>query len=69
MRFGAWNVRKLYGTGSHTVVARELARYKLALVGVQKLKWDKRGTEMAEDYTFYGKKSSIRNRFFLLTIE
>jgi len=41
MRFGTWNVRSLYRTGSLTVAARELARYKLDLVGVQKVRWIK----------------------------
>jgi hypothetical protein len=27
MRFGTWKVRSLYGAGSLTAVARELARY------------------------------------------
>ena len=36
--------------------ARELARYKLDLVGVQELRWDKVGTVRAGDYNFfYGK--------------
>ena len=30
-------------SGSLTTVARELARYKLDLVGVQEVRWDKRG--------------------------
>jgi hypothetical protein len=33
MRFGTWNVRSLYREGSLTAVARELAKYKLGLVG------------------------------------
>ena len=32
---GTWNVRSLYRAGSLMTVARELARYKLDLVGVQ----------------------------------
>jgi exonuclease III len=37
-------------------VARELARYKLDLVDVQEVRWDKGGTVRAGDYTFfYGK--------------
>jgi hypothetical protein len=37
-------------------VARELAKYKLDLVGVQKVSWDKEGTVRAGEYTFfYGK--------------
>ena len=37
MRFGTWNVRKLDRSGSLTTAARELARYKLNLVGYRKL--------------------------------
>ena len=39
-----WNVRSLYMAGSLTAVARELARYKLDLVSVQEVRWDKGGT-------------------------
>ena len=41
MRYGTWNVRSLYGAGSLTAAARELARYKLDLVGMQEVRWDK----------------------------
>jgi len=45
MRFGTWNVRSLYGLASLTAAAvRELARYKLDLVGVQEVRWGKAGT-------------------------
>ena len=38
--------------------ARELARYKLDLVGVQETRWEKEGTVKAGDYSFfYGKKN------------
>jgi hypothetical protein len=37
-------------------VARELAKYKLDLVGVQEVRWDKEGTVRAGEYIFfYGK--------------
>jgi hypothetical protein len=52
MRFGTWDVRSLYRSGSLKTVARELGKCKLDLVGVQEVRWDKRGTERAEDYTF-----------------
>ena len=56
MRFGLWNVRNLYMAGSLTTAARELARYRLDLVGVQEVRWDKGGTVRAGDYNFfYGK--------------
>jgi len=38
---GTWNVRSLYRAGSLTAAARELARYKLDLVGMQEFRWDK----------------------------
>lgn len=33
VRFGTWNVRSLYRSGLLKTVSRELARYKLDLVG------------------------------------
>jgi hypothetical protein len=55
MRFGMRNIRGLYKAGSFTAAARELARYKLDLVGVQEVRWDKEGTVRARDYNcFYG---------------
>jgi exonuclease III len=53
MRFGTWNVRSLYRSGSLNTVARELGKYKLELVGVQEVRWDKGSTERAEDYKFF----------------
>jgi exonuclease III len=38
MRFGTWNVRSLYMAGSLKMVARELAKYKLDLLGVQEVR-------------------------------
>jgi exonuclease III len=49
MRFGTWNVRSLYRSGSLTAAARELARYKLDLVGVQEVRWNKGDTVRARD--------------------
>jgi hypothetical protein len=55
MRFGLWNVRSLYRAGSLMTVSRELARYKLDLMGVQEVKWEGGGTEPAGEYTsLYG---------------
>jgi hypothetical protein len=34
-------------------VVRELGKYKLDLVGVQEVRWEKGGTVQAEDYTFF----------------
>jgi hypothetical protein len=39
-------------------VARELGKYKLDLVGVEKVRWEKGGAERAEDCTyFYGQRN------------
>jgi len=47
IKSGTWKVRSLYRPGLVTIVVRDLARYKLDLVGVQKVKWDKGGTVRA----------------------
>jgi exonuclease III len=44
-RFGTWNVRSLYRIGSLKTVARELRKYKLDLMGVQDVRWEKGDTE------------------------
>jgi len=53
---GTWNVRSLYRAGSPTAASRHLSRYKLDVVGVQEVRWDKGGMVRAGDYNlFYGK--------------
>jgi hypothetical protein len=42
MSFGTRNIRSLYRADSLTTTARELARYKLDLMGVQGVIWGKR---------------------------
>jgi hypothetical protein len=48
-----WNVRSLYRAGSLTTAVRELARYKLDLMGVQEVRWSKVGMVRAGDYIFF----------------
>jgi exonuclease III len=56
MRFGTWNIRSFYRSGSRVAVSKELSKYKLDLVGVQEVKLEGSGTELAGEYTFfYGK--------------
>jgi hypothetical protein len=56
MRFGTWNIRRLYRMGSLTTISRELSRYRLDLVGLHEVRWDGGGTAPAREYTiFYGK--------------
>jgi hypothetical protein len=52
MRFGTFNVRSLYKASSLMKVPRQLARYNLDLVGVQKVRWDSAGTEPAGKCAF-----------------
>jgi hypothetical protein len=56
MRFGTWNVRSLYRATSLVTVSKELSKYKLDLVGVQKVRQEGGGNKLAGEYTFfYGK--------------
>jgi len=41
MKIDTWNVRSLYRAGSLKAAANELVRYKLDVVGVQEVRWDK----------------------------
>jgi hypothetical protein len=52
MRFGTWNVRSLYRAGLLMTLAKGLSKYKVDLVGVEEVKWDRGGTEPAGEYTF-----------------
>jgi hypothetical protein len=52
-RFGTWKARSLQRTGTLETVVRELGKYKLDLVGLQEVRWEKSGTEQAEDYIFF----------------
>jgi hypothetical protein len=52
MRFGTLKVRSLHRTGALKTVAREYGKHKFDLVAVQ-VRWEKSGTEWAEDYTFF----------------
>jgi exonuclease III len=55
MRSATWNVRGLYRAGSFMVAVREMARYKLDLVGVQEVRWDTEDSARADYNFFYGK--------------
>jgi len=52
-RFRTRNIRNLYQAGSLRTGASELAKYNLALVAVQEVRWDKCGCQAADDYTFF----------------
>jgi hypothetical protein len=51
--FGTWNVRSMYRTGLLSAVAEEISKYKLDLLGVQEVRWNRGGTEPADEYTFF----------------
>jgi hypothetical protein len=56
--FGRWNVRSLYRSGSLTAAARELARYKLDLVGRQQVRLGRGGIVRTQDYIFCNRKGN-----------
>jgi hypothetical protein len=50
VRFGKCNVMSFYRAGSLMTVSRELARYKLHLVGMQEARWEGGGIEPAGEW-------------------
>ena len=63
MKLGTWNVRSLYRAGSLKAAARELGRYKLDVVGVQDVRWDKGDTVREWDYDFFYGKGNDSHQF------
>jgi hypothetical protein len=63
----------MYRADSLTAAVRELARYKLYLVGVQEVRWEKGGTARAGNYIFCLWKRKGNNQlgtdFFLYDTE
>jgi len=59
MRFGTWDVRSLYRTGSLTPAASELARYKLDIVRVREVRRDKESTVRAGGFFSMEKETKI----------
>jgi exonuclease III len=53
LRFGAWNVMSLCRVGSLKTLASKLTKCNLDLVSVQEVRWDKDGSQPADDYTFF----------------
>jgi hypothetical protein len=58
MKFGTCIARSLYRAGSLMTAAKETSKYKLDLVGVQEVRWDRGGTEPAGECTFFNGKGS-----------
>jgi hypothetical protein len=48
-RFELWNVKSLYKAGTLITVLKELARYRLDLVGVQEVRWEGGGLNLGEN--------------------
>ena len=72
MKLGTWNVRSLYRAGPLKAAARELVRYKLDVVGLQEVRWEKEGTVRTGDYDFLYAKGNENHQFgtgFLYTVE
>jgi len=72
MKIGTCNVRSLYRAGFLKPAARELARYKLDVVGVQEVRWEKGRTVRAGDYDFFYGKGNTNRQFrtgYLYTVE
>jgi hypothetical protein len=52
-------------SGSLKTAARELSKYESDLLGVQEVRWDKGGTEPADDYTYFYGNGNADHHFFV----
>jgi hypothetical protein len=51
MGLGMCNVKSMYMADSLMTVVKDISKYKLDLVEVQEVRWDRGGTEPAGEYT------------------
>jgi hypothetical protein len=63
MRFGTGNIRTLYRADSLMTVSRELAKYKLDLVGEQEVHFQIKNGETGGDCSIHVKKSKCITNF------
>jgi hypothetical protein len=57
----------MYRAVSLMTVAKEISKYKVDFVGVQEIRWGRRDTEQADEYTFFmkrGKNHELGTVFF-----
>jgi hypothetical protein len=60
-----WNVKykKTVKAVSQMRIRTELPKYKLELVGVQEVRWNGSGTDLAGEYTFFSGKGNDKHEF------
>ena len=61
VRVGCWNVRTMYSTGKTAQVCREMAKYKVEILGISECRWTGSGqarTQTRENMIFAGRNDN-----------
>ncbi|KAL9979214.1 hypothetical protein ACROYT_G016844 [Oculina patagonica] len=61
VRVGCWNVRTMYSTGKTAQVCREMAKYKVEILGISECRWTGSGkvrTQTGENIIFAGRNDN-----------
>lgn len=59
----SWNVCSLYRPGTLMALIKELERYKIMIMALQKIRWSVKDRILKKDHALYYSKTKARHKF------